>query len=372
MTAQQPTQKIALVLPDLRGGGAEKVNLILAEELSSRGYTIEMVLMRREGELLDEVSSCAHVVDLAALQMRNVPRAFASYLRESKPDVVLANMWPLTSMCVIAAKLARTETRIVVSDHSMLSHSYADKGALHAMALRASLFLTYRMAAARVAVSSGVADDLSKLSGIARNRFQVIFNPISRGFTEEISPAAAERFWGDFSGKRILSVGSFKPVKNHMLLVRACAKIVDSVDARLMLLGDGPLLEDIERVIRSEGVDDKVLLPGFFPDPRPFYASADLFVLSSNHEGFGNVIVEALACGLPVVSTDCPSGPSEILGNGKYGSLVPVGDADALATAIGEALAKPCDKEMLRARAQDFTQAIVADHYLKIIFPEQP
>ncbi len=178
----------------------------------------------------------------------------------------------------------------------------------------------------------------------------------------------ADALWNCPPGDRILTVGSLKDQKNHSLLLRAFAR-TPGTRSRLMLLGQGEN-EGILRAVASDlGISDRIIFAGFHRDPSPFYATADLFVLSSDYEGFGNVIVEALACGCPVVSTDCPSGPAEILENGRFGRLVPVGDAEALAVAISEALAAEHDRELLRRRAEDFSPERAADKYLALLFP---
>jgi len=175
----------------------------------------------------------------------------------------------------------------------------------------------------------------------------------------------AEAAWGG-GGPRILTVGNLKPVKNHPLLLRAFAAL-GRPEARLMLLGQGRNEAALRALADSLGIGDRVIFAGFHPDPAPFYATADLFVLSSDHEGFGNVIVEALSCGLPVVSTDCPSGPAEILENGRFGRLVPVGDAGALTAAIDLALSAPVDKAAQKVRADVFAPEIAARKYLDLL-----
>jgi glycosyltransferase involved in cell wall biosynthesis len=137
-----------------------------------------------------------------------------------------------------------------------------------------------------------------------------------------------------------------------------------------MILGTGELMEATKALVDQEGLADKVIIPGPAPDAAPYYRSADLFVLSSDYEGFGNVIVEALTCGLPVVSTDCRSGPAEILENGRYGRLVPVGDAAALTQAMLESLDATHDREVLMRRAQDFSPERIANQYLRLLFPQ--
>jgi glycosyltransferase involved in cell wall biosynthesis len=197
--------------------------------------------------------------------------------------------------------------------------------------LKASIALTYPLANARVAVSIGVADDLAALSGISRCSISVIYNPLPTRPEALTDDAEAEAVWRGWRGPRIINVGRFKAQKNHALLIRAFKRVLAEHDARLLILGTGELFEATAAVARAEGVADKVLMPGVVLNPTPYYRSSDLFVLSSDYEGFGNVIIEALACGVPVVSTNCRSGPSEILEHGRYGRLVPVGDEKALA-----------------------------------------
>ncbi len=360
--------RIAVLLPDLRGGGAERVNLDLArEEYIARGYAVDFVLMRDEGELRSLLPDGINVVNLNAPRLRSVLPPLVRYIREARPDAILASMWPLTSVAVIARRLAGSKARVVVSDHTLLSHGYAGWGALHRLALRVSIATTYRLADGCVAVSDGVRDDLSNLSGIPRKRFDVIFNSIPP--PSELELPYPDATWNGPPGRRILTVGSFKPVKNHALLISAFARLRDWPDARLMLLGDGPLRAEITALVAAEGLSDRVLMPGFVRDPGPYYRSADLFVLSSDYEGFGNVIVEALACGVPVVSTDCPSGPTEILEGGRHGRLVPVGNAAALAEAMRTALGAQHDRAALQRRAGDFTVKRAADRYLSLMFP---
>ncbi len=362
---------IAIVLPDLCGGGAERVSLSLAREFLQRSLGVTFVLMRQEGELLERLPDGAKVINLNASRVREVPAAFTRYLRKERPDAVIANMWPLTVMCIAGHWMAGSRARIILCDHCILSAQYAGRGPFHRALLRSSLATAYRLADRRIAVSAGVADDLSTLSAIARHKFDVIHNPTpSPGTPYARSEKIALEQWGKQRARRILTVGSLKAGKNHTLLIRAFAQLAQTVEVRLMLLGEGSLRGEIEAAARAEGIADKVVMPGFFPDPTPFYRSADLFVLSSDYEGFGNVIVEALACGTPVVSTDCPSGPAEILENGRFGRLVPVEDADALADAMREALSCEPDREALRVRAAEFSPEIAANKYLGLLFPQ--
>jgi glycosyltransferase involved in cell wall biosynthesis len=362
------TARIAILLPDLRPGGAERLHLELAREWRRRCIGVDFVLRQARGELLAQLPPSAQVVDLAAARVRATLRPLVAYLRKDPPEALLAAMWPLTCIAASAARSAGYNGRVVVSEHAPQSLSYADRGALHNTLMKATMRVGYRLADARVGVSSGVADDMARLSGMDRSRITVIHNPAATGRVVEagygVPPVLAGR-----TGPILLTVGTLKAVKRHDLLIRAFAKL-PRLDATLCILGEGQERSALETLIGSLGLQDRVLLAGYQADPAPWYAHADLFVLSSDHEGFGNVIVEALEHGLPVVSTNCPTGPREILEDGKYGTLVPVGDVQALADAMDAALVRQHDREALKRRAQDFSVDKAADAYLDLLLPD--
>lgn len=360
-------ERVAVLLPDLRPGGAERLHVGLAHEWSARGLGVDFVVRRAQGELLGQLPVGTRIVDLHASRVRNAWLPLARYLRRESPTALLAAMWPLTSIAPLAAGIARFKGRVAVSEHSPLSIAYAGKGALHRLGLCASTAFGYRLADVRIGVSSGVADDMAQLSGMSRERFNVIHNPAASGHAHgrHERPVAL----AGVRGPVILTVGTLKRVKRHDLLLDAFARIAPAIDATLCILGEGAERAALESQVRALGLQDRVLLPGYAADPAPWYAHADLFVLSSDYEGFGNVIVEALEQGVPVVSTDCPSGPREILCDGQYGSLVPVGDADALAQAMLAALSAPHDGDALKRRARDFAVDRIAGQYLQLLLP---
>jgi glycosyltransferase involved in cell wall biosynthesis len=360
---------ISIFLPDLRAGGTERVNLDLAYEFGRMGYRPEFVLMQARGELLEEARSAFPIIELECTRIRQTPIALARYLRRRRPDGLIAAMWPLTAAAPVVCQTASRRTRVLVSEHGILSAQYRDRGVTHGLLLRATAAIGYRLADARVGVSNGVADDMARLSRMERRKFNVISNPVPPPSAPNAEALAlADALWGAARGARILSVGRLKRVKNHALLMRAFAQL-KRADARLMLVGNGELEEDLLGLASRLGIADRTVFAGFQSDPTPFYRTADLFVLSSDHEGFGNVIVEAMACGIPVVSTDCPSGPSEILAGGKYGTLVPAGDTDTLAHAIAEALTSRDDPDRLRVWASTFVPETAARAYLELLLP---
>jgi len=357
---------INILLPNLRGGGAERVSLDLAYEFQLLGHQVEFVLMMAEGEFLSEATKSFPIFDMRVSKARWLPLRLARHMRKRRPDLLIANMWPVTSAAVLGCWLSSLNTSLLLVEHNTLSAQYKSWGQIHNLMLRLTLISTYRLADHVAAVSQGSADDLQKLAGLAPGRVAVLYNPIRKRPVlrfEEI--AAAERLWGCPSGERILTVGSLKEQKNHRLLMRAF-KALKRPAARLMFLGSGD--DSFLHSLAAElGIFDQIIFSGFHKEPAPFYETADLFVLSSDYEGFGNVIVEAMSFGTPIVSTDCPFGPAEILENGRWGTLVPVGNAEALTKAINNALNSSVDRAVLKIRASDFSPEIAARKYLDLL-----
>ncbi|HEY6544276.1 MAG TPA: glycosyltransferase [Dokdonella sp.] len=358
-------RRIAIVLPDLRPGGAERMHVHLAREWRRRGLDVDFVLQRARGELLQHLPEGCGVVDLAAVRLRGILVPLVRYLRDSPPDALLAAMWPLTVLAPLAARLARSPTRVIVSEHTPLSIAHAARGPLARAVMRASQRCAYPLADERIAVSQAVAEDLAAMSGISRDRFVVVANAAAGAAT----PGLAAADW-PHPGPLLLAVGTLKRVKRHDLLIDAFARLPCSLGARLCILGEGPERADLEDRILHNGLAGRVVLHGHVDAPGPWYARADLFVLASDHEGFGNVLVEAMEHGLRIVSTDCPGGPREVLDRGRYGRLVPPGDPQALADAMVESLSTPVDALALRERAREYDISRVAARYLELLLPE--
>jgi len=366
-------RRIALAFPSMLPlGGAERVQIDLAHEFQLLGFAVDIVIADEPQDARPYFQNEVRIFTLGAPRIRSFIRPFMAYLRAERPDVVIASMWPFTAACVIAARLARTRSLVVVSDHNMLSAQYANRGAVHWAVMRASIALAYPLAAARVAVSAGVASDVARLGRLRPESVTVIHNPVS---TQSIQ-CGGEDFnevgdaWQGHAGARLLAVGRLKEQKNYPVLLRALSQLLQRRPAHLVILGTGPQEEHIRQLVRSSGLSEHVSLVGHVDVLATYYQRADLFILSSDYEGFGNVIVEAMSYGTPVVSTDCPSGPSEILEYGALGRLVPVGDASALAVAIEAELDTPHLPEDLKKRAADFSPAIAARRYLALVFPD--
>lgn len=357
--------RIAFLIKDMGAGGAERVALSLIQGFVRRGHEVDLVLMHNAGRFLAQVPPEVRLFDLKAPRVRNVVRPLGRYLKSRRPDALQVSMWPLPIAAIIAARIARVPTRIVLSEHSVLSREYGASKARMAM-LRASTRLFYPRAHHRVAVSRGSARDLAALAGLSAARVTTVLNPIAAPPADFVADPKATAAWGG-ARFRILSVGALKAEKNQALLIRAFARLDPALDASLVILGEGAERARLEQLIDDLGVAERVKLPGFSDDLWSFYAAASLFVLSSDFEGFGNVLVEAMAAGLPVVSTDCDFGPAEILDGGAYGTLVPCGSEELLAQAMADALAKPRDPELLKSRARDFAEDVAVDRYLELL-----
>jgi glycosyltransferase involved in cell wall biosynthesis len=340
------------------------VALTIAEGLLARGHRVDLLLAQDGGELRGLAPKGARLVVLGAGRLLKTVNPLASYLRKERPDALHALMWPLTVLAVVAHRLARSAARLVLADHGTLSREYAS--ARNRLVLKATLRWIYPLADHRIAVSDGAAEDMASLSGLRRSAFDIVRNPL-RLPVHVASTSKVEALWSG-AEERILTIGSLTPVKNHTLLIRAFARLLHSrPGARLMIVGEGNGRPQLATLIEELGLGGKVMLPGFVLDPWPFLASADLFALSSDHEAYGLVLVEALHAGLKVVSTDCPSGPREILDAGRFGALVPVGDERAISLALEHALAEPADRARQRARAAVLAGTGSLDRYEELL-----
>ena len=282
------------------------------------------------------------------LTSTSLPRwaaAIALYLDRERPAATLAMLIPSVAAVTMAARLARYRVRIVGTLHNAVR----SRRWLH----RASL--SYPRVDAAVGVSRGVASELTGAVGVPADRVHTIYNPIVSPTILRDTQQPTGHHWLDHPGPRVvLAAGRLTKQKDFSTLLAAFAKLRDRCPTRLIVLGKGRLRPDLLAQAQRLGVSEHVDFPGFVSNPYAFMSKASLFVLSSRHEGLPTVLIEAMACGCPVVSTDCPFGPDEILEDGRWGELVPVGDAKALSAAMFRALESPQPSDVLRERASVF------------------
>ncbi len=362
-------KRLALFVPSMRGGGAERVTLILAREIASRGYAVDLLLAQAEGPHLAEVDEAVRVVDLKASRVLTSLPALVRYLRQERPQALLSMMVHTNIVALWACRLACVSTRAIVSERVSLSwrNEYSRSKRDRLWPWLITRF--YPWADGIVAVSNGVAGDLIQVAGIPREHIRTIYNPIVRPELREKARAPLDHPW--FKPGQppvVLAAGRFTAQKGFPTLIQAFACVRQVLPARLLILGEGEQRLALETLIRQLGLEKDVSLPGFEANPYPYMARASVFVLSSRWEGLPGVLIEALACGTPLIATDCPSGPREVLRDGQYGQLVPVGDIAALAQAIELALGgklPPPPEESWRP----FELETVVNQYMNVLFP---
>lgn len=361
-------EKVALFLPSLRGGGAERVMVNLARGFSEKGLDVDLVLAKAEGPYLSQVPPDVRVIDLHSSRVLASLPHLVCYLRRERPQALLSTLNHANIVALWARKLARVPNRLVVRVAANLSQSASNASSARGRLMPRLIHKFYPWADAVVAISQGVADDLVKTARLPRERIQVIYNPV---VTPEILEKAEEPlnhpWFAPGEPPVILSVGRLTKQKDYPTLIRAFALVCRERPARLMILGEGEERPKLEALVRELDLDEDVSLPGFVDNPYAYMARSAVFVLSSAWEGFGNVLVEAMAVGTPVVSTDCPSGPAEILEGGKWGKLVPVGDANAMAQAILSTLSGQEVKMGFQNRALKFTIERITKYYLEAL-----
>jgi len=361
-------KKISMLITNLAGGGAERVNLDLAYEFKKLGYEVEFVLLKLEGKFLLEAEENFDVFDLNMSSLFKLPQKLALYIDRAKPDAVIASMWGVTAFAPIAKLISKNKPKVLLVEHSSLISQFKNAKLRTKIFLKLSTFFSYRLADKVAGVSTGVANDIRKIARLPKQQnVNTLYNPIpckQKPFPNVLSEV--DKLWSD-NCFRVITVGRLIAAKDHSTLIRAFSLLKEKNNAQLIVLGEGDLEAPLQKLTEELGLQDNIVFQGFVSDPTPYYHTADLFVLSSAREGFGNVIVESLSCGTPVVSTDCEHGPAEILNNGEFGVLVPVGDEMALAEAMLQSLNKAHDTEKLINRAKDFSPEISAKRYLKLL-----
>lgn len=332
--------RVAFFMPSLRGGGAERVIADLARGVAKRGYPVDLVILSKVGAVTDDLGDGVRLVDLKRTRAAFALPALVAYLRRAEPTVMLSTLEHTNVLAVMAARFSRG-TRVVVREANTPDQDLASEG-LKGKAVRTAMRAAYRAASRVVAVSEGVANALVSALGLPRERITVIASPV---ITERLLRGAREApehpWFSDDGDPVILGVGRLVEQKGFDVLVRAFARVREQLPVRLVIFGEGPLRGELTELVKALGVSEFVQLPGFVGNPFSHMAACDLFVLSSRWEGLPNVLIQAMASGAKVVSTDCPSGPREVLDGGELGELVAVNDVDGLAEAILRSLPRP-------------------------------
>jgi glycosyltransferase involved in cell wall biosynthesis len=358
---------IAFILVGASGGGAERAMIGVANALVSHGYAIDIVLVRKRGPFLRDIHSAIRVIDLKAGKVRKTLLPLHRYMKRERPSLLVSALTATDPFLLAGKLLFRWRSDIHVSTQNAPSASARVSSDFLVRAWPWVIRRLYRFAKSHSAISTGVAHDVEHLMGRPEGDIPIIHNPVDIPRARAMAAEVPNHPWlAEKNIPVILAVGRLTRQKDYPTLLRAHARLRAERPVRLLILGEGEDRAQLEALARELGTSEDVAMPGFDANPFAAMAAADVFVLSSRWEGFANVVAEALACGAKVVSTDCPSGPAEILENGKYGSLVPIQDIDALSSAIDDAIDSPADRDVLRERANVFALKGIAEQYRQL------
>ncbi|HZP08105.1 glycosyltransferase [Methyloceanibacter sp.] len=358
--------RLAFYIHSMEGGGAERVWALVASGLAARGYPVDLVLNRAEGPHLAFVTGDVRVVSLECRTPSAAAR-LTRYLGERNPACLISALQNNNLNAMLAARA--TGTPLAVTVHGIMSvHRYNLRtSGLFGSVAQVLSPLIYRAAAAVGVVSEAVRRDIA-YSAERPHKFHVLHNPVD---TDHFSPRvrandlALTQLPNDDDSPIVLGVGRFDRVKNFALLIEAFAQM--RRPARLVLLGDGPERQRLKALARERGIAGRVFMPGFVEDPAPWYRRAGVHAVASRCEGFGNTIVEALATGTPVVIAECQGAPIDLLGQGRYGTIVPANDPASMAAALAEVIDRPPNPAPLIARAAEFSLGVCLDRYEAMI-----
>jgi len=395
-------RRIAILVPSLEGGGAERSMLTLVRAFLERGREVDLVVCRLKGAYVDSVPPQARLVVLdAASRLRGrLSALFASrgwpgpvllaavlpgksapeieytaslkcYLRERRPDVLLSAMTYANLAALWARNAVDPVLPVVVSERIALTQHCESAYCRRKWRWRylpALVRQNYPSADAIVAVSNQVAEDLVGVTGLAHRAVRTIYNPVVDDLLRSQATEPLSHPWfGSDQPPVIIGVGRLAEQKDFATLIRAFTRVRARRPVRLLILGEGKQRAFLQDLAEQLDVQADVAMPGFVDNPFQYMAHAAALIQSSEYEGLPGVLIQALACGCPVVSTNCPGGAAEILEDGRYGPLVPVGDDKALADAIEAVLDEPPDRAVLLERAERFSVDAATRTYLELL-----
>jgi glycosyltransferase involved in cell wall biosynthesis len=359
-------RRLAFFIGQLRYGGAERVTVNLLRAAASAGIPLDLLVGSDEGSLLSDVPREVRIINFKVSKLQHAIPKIALYLRRVRPYGVISQITHANIVMLIARAIARTKTPLVAVEQNQFSAMWA-AGDLRPRIRMLARWL-YPGADHIVGVSHGVSRDVEQCLALPPEGVRTIYNPIVDAHMLELAQQPCLHPWlNDGDQPVLVTVGRLAPQKDHETLLRAFAMVRRKRPARLVIFGEGPKRAAIESLRRDLGLQADVDLPGITDNPYAAMQRASLFVLSSRFEGLPTVLVEALACGCPVVSTACPSGPIEILDGGRFGLLVPTENPEALAAGILKGLDRHWDRAALERRGGDFSVDRSLSEYLDVL-----
>lgn len=367
-------EKVTIVLGALGTHGPSLIRAQIAAEMIRRGVSVDVVLGEDPSGLGPTLFKGCRVYTLGTQRPRQFISKLHAYLEKSVPDGVLASSWPFSVAAIIAVKLHDRSLPVVISEHADFRTNIERSGEFtpkDVWLIKNLSRFAYNRATKIVGVSQGVVDGLCEIARVDKKKTKIIYNPLrplkSDSSEKQKAKIVCECFWGA-NDVKLLSIGRLAPQKDYGTMIECLSILKSRGNYKLIIVGSGSIRAALEERVSQLDLQSSIFFAGESTSLDEYYESADLFLMSSSSEGFGNVLVEALSFGLPIVSTDCRSGPSEILESGAYGILTPVADAYALANGVEQALAASVDPEKQKSRARFFSIETATDQYLSALF----
>lgn len=354
--------KITIMFQSFHSGGVEQILINIANELCNY-HEITVVTMNAEGELKTSLSESIRIVDFKKKKAIKTIGPLIKYIKSNKPDIILSAKHFINIAVLISNMMLSKKIKVIATVHGQLGTNIKD------IMMKLFIKTIYPLSDCIICVSNGVAEEMSTIiNDRYSEKIKVIYNPvIDKQFIYKVNESNSIELEKPSNEKWIVSIGRISKEKNLELLIKSFNKIPDKENTKLIIIGDGPEKENIENLVFKLGLEKEVIFKGYQKNPYIYLKNADVFVLSSDREGLPTVLIEALFFKVHIVSTDCKSGPREILSNGKYGKLVPVNDSDKLAVAIDEQLNSKIKNGFDQKILEPFTLDTVMKSYRRII-----
>ncbi len=362
----QPGIHVAFMVGSLRMGGAERMMIHTANQLAKNTRVTFLSLTGGE-DLKPELQNNVKLISFEKKKtLASIP-AVLRFLKTEKPDVLISTQIHVNLVAMLLKIVFRTKTKIILREATSPGAQFMYFRDARSRAVKWMVKMFYPKADAIIAICESVKDNLVDHRFAKREQVSVIFNPVvNQHLIEGMKADVEDKFFLD-GVPVIISSGRLAPVKNFSLLIQSFYKLSQKQDARLIIIGEGEERLKLESMISALGLNDKVKLPGMKPNPYPYLKKSSVYVLTSLFEGLPNALIEAMACGLQLISVDCPGGSAEVLMNGKLGQLVPVNNAESLANAMLEAVQNPVSKSILLEGAKRFEAEKISLQYLNLV-----
>lgn len=364
-----PRPRLCVLFPSYDNGGIERMLVNTANGLSRREVHVDFLTATGEGPYLQDLGDAVNRIALGASRGGALYHAFVRYLRASQPHIVLPAKDDAMAIAVRAKRYSGVPFKLLFRPGTTVSRQLEFRNVIKRWKVVYRMRRDYRYADAVVANSHGLAQDTIQLTGVDARTVTVIRNPVITPHVYARAREAPAHPWLQHKDRPVvMGIGGMRRQKDFQTLIAAFARAHRArSELRLIILGQGRRLRRLQQLAHKLCIADAVAFPGFVENPYAWLSRADLFVLSSLWEGSPNVLTEALALGIPAVATDCPSGPRETLQDGAFGPLVPMQDADAMATAMLQTLDAPLPADTLRKAVTDYTVEESAKRYREVI-----